>query len=83
MSYPVQQVIKPQPSIIIDYISINILSIDLGESANIEVKLLNPNCVSVGVERLTLVQPEYSEWVDDNWLVNWVFRQLGFSHPTV
>lgn len=83
MSYPIQPVVKPQPSVIIDTINIRVSDINLGESATIFVKCYYGD-LFITSQILELKQPDYSEWgTDDNWLVNWVFRQLGFSHPTV
>jgi hypothetical protein len=83
-SYPIQPVTRPQPPIVIDHITIWVYAVVLGECASMEVNCYDSLEKLVGVERLTLSQPEYSDWgSDDEWLVDWVFTQLGFSHPSV
>lgn len=83
MSYPIQPVVKPQPPIIIDSVFIRVSDVSLGTSAVIDAKSYYGDSL-VTSQMLVLSQPEYSEWgSDDEWLVNWVFTQLGYSRPSV
>lgn len=64
---------------IISKIKIHVINLELNESATIQV-----NCYDNSNKLLTtyiyeLRQPEYSEWINDYWLINYTCDRYGFQ----
>lgn len=58
--------------------TVEVSSVDLGVSALVRVVLINQELGMSEARDLVLNQPEYSEWgLDDQFVVNWAFEQLG------
>lgn len=63
---------------IITKIQINIIYLKLNESATIQVNCLDDSNKLLNTYIFELIQPEYTEWTNDEWLINYICEKYGF-----
>jgi hypothetical protein len=71
---------KVEPKEIIEVLNIhavmiNVSQLIMGQEANIQVAFVNDKDLVVKVDGFVLKQPEYDEWVSDEWLVDYVCKK--------
>lgn len=63
---------------VITKIKIKVINLELNNLATIEVKCLSDENKLLNTYFFELKQPDYSEWVNDYWLINYVCEKYGF-----
>ena len=64
---------------IISKIKITVLNINLNESAVIQCECFSDDNKFLVSYIYELRQPEYSEWYNDYWLINYTMEKYGFT----
>lgn len=63
---------------VITKIKIRVINLNLNSSATIEVKCFNDGDKLLNTYFFELKQPDYSEWINDSWLIDYVCNKYGF-----
>ena len=64
---------------IVSKISVEVINIILNETATVRVTCFNSNGQQLISYHYQLRQPEYSEWTNDEWLINYSCQKYGFT----
>lgn len=68
---------------VITKIKVEVINLNLNSSATIEVKCFSDDDRLLNTHFFELKQPDYSEWVNDYWLINYVCEKYGFTIKNV
>ncbi len=70
-----------EPSSLVQTISkirINVVYIEINTQATIQVLAFSENNQMLSSYTFELVLPDYDDWHDDDWLINYVCQKYGF-----
>jgi len=72
---------RPQPTKILTKLRVIVDNVELNNGANVRSQLLTDNEDYVEEKKFYITGHDYVNWTEDNYLINWVKKQLDIVDP--